>query len=64
MLELTNKDCEVLEKQALEKLGAVSSDRERILDAFYQAAVRATIVTIREYERMKQSPPSAPPAEL
>ena len=56
MLELTKEECFALEKCVTEKLCA-SLQHEKGMSQLYecvtQIAVRATIDTIREYERMK-----------
>ena len=57
MLELTPTECDVLEKQVIEKLcsGLPESNdgSERLYSTIAKIAVEATITTIREYERMK-----------
>ena len=57
MLELTPEDCAALEANVTKKLcAALQQDGNTALyKAITQAAVRATIATIREYERMKDT---------
>lgn len=55
MVELTKEQCLELEKRALEKLGAKSdaSGASKLYSTLASVAVRATIVTLQEYEKMK-----------
>lgn len=59
MLELTSKECLELEKRVAEKLRSSSLNTDEKSSGLYetigQLAARATIVTIREYERMKDT---------
>lgn len=56
MVELTSEECAMLEKTVTEKICAALGDDAggRMYRVMTQTAVRATIATIREYERMKQ----------
>ena len=58
MLELTKEECLELEKRVAEKLHASLPDEGNAAQGLYeilsQMASRATIMTIREYERMKE----------
>lgn len=55
MLELTPEECAALEVNVTKELCAASQQDgyTALYKAITQAAVRATIATIREYERMK-----------
>lgn len=55
MLELTEAQCAELERRVNEKLtGAFSGPSPEIQEAITKMAVTAVIVTMREYDRMKQ----------
>ncbi len=56
MLELTPQECEALEQRALEqtiKLAPNATGLDKLAEVIAQTAIRATITTIREYEKMK-----------
>lgn len=58
MLELTPQECEALEKAVLEKIVKLDPEATGVpilAEVIAQTAVRATIETIKEYERMKGS---------
>lgn len=58
MLELTNEECIALENTVVEKLYSHLSDdnsADRLVKQIARIASVATITTIREYERMKES---------
>lgn len=65
MLELTNSECDRLEQAVLEKFqSAVPEDKKNSANELYmvmlQTAIKATIATVREYERMKENPKFEP----
>lgn len=51
MVELTLEQCSELEKRSAEKLGLDPNDA--FADIISKISIRATITTIREYERMQ-----------
>lgn len=59
MLELPPQECKALEKAALGKIVKLdpnATGSAKLAEVIAQTAVRATIETIREYERMKGNP--------
>lgn len=52
MLELTREECLELQKRVVDKMYPADSDKE-ISRSMALIAAKATIATIREYERMK-----------
>lgn len=58
MLEMTEEQCTALEEAAMKKLFPDSVDGDNIAKlakTMSRLAVQATIVTIREYEKMKSA---------
>lgn len=59
MLELTKEECLELEKRVAEKLHSSFPDEggasQKMYEVLSRMASRAAIMTIREYERMKES---------
>ena len=58
MLELTQEQCLELEQKVHHKLcGSIDdSGISRLYAVIMQAAIRATIITLREYEKLRDSP--------
>lgn len=56
MLELTREECEKLEESVINEICGTSPSDDpyvRLRKVIAEISVRATITTIREYERMK-----------
>ncbi|WP_294856393.1 hypothetical protein [uncultured Oscillibacter sp.] len=67
MLELTHEECFELERRVTEKIhqeNQSKSEKPDLYEMIFKVATRATIATIREYERMKNDEKSDPQAQM
>lgn len=52
---LTSENAQLLESKVLERLDKLSPNEENLAKSFSKLAVRATIITLQEYERMAEN---------
>lgn len=52
---LNSENAQILESKVLERLDKLLPDEESLAKAFSKFAVRATIITLQEYEQMTEN---------